>query len=190
MTNDDKVIACLSQFDYSARMKNIIEAAAHVGISKRSLQRYKDAGRIPVHFTRGKTRDVMMFEESDLDALKHDLENPKHPAPSQIVTAPGTDTSADESQALALTNTSGRLTEFAGLITKTIEATLTTRRASPAELAPKLMLSIPEAAALSGVAVATLRRAVQDKKLKTVAGIGGGYGKIKRADLDAYIKKL
>ncbi len=57
-------------------------------------------------------------------------------------------------------------------------------------VADKLLLSLPEAAMLSGVPVDKLRAAVKQGSLKAVSDIGRGLGKVKRVDLDAYVKRL
>jgi excisionase family DNA binding protein len=56
-------------------------------------------------------------------------------------------------------------------------------------LGEKMLLSLPQAAEVSGVPVAYLRAAVKAKRLKTVA-VGGGYGKVKRVDLETYVENL
>jgi excisionase family DNA binding protein len=57
-------------------------------------------------------------------------------------------------------------------------------------LSDKLLLSIPEASMLSGIPADKLRAAVKSRKLKAVQSVGRGLGKIKRSDLDAYVRKL
>jgi excisionase family DNA binding protein len=61
-------------------------------------------------------------------------------------------------------------------------------KVSIADAAHKLLLSLPEAAALSGLSRNHLRQAIKDRSLKS-RKIGRGW-RIKRADLDAYVRKL
>jgi excisionase family DNA binding protein len=61
-------------------------------------------------------------------------------------------------------------------------------RPSVTDLAHKLMLSIDESAQLSGVSSNHIREAIKAGKLKAKI-VGRGY-RIKRPDLDSYIKKL
>lgn len=56
------------------------------------------------------------------------------------------------------------------------------------DMAHKLMLSLPEAAALSGLSRRHLRQAMTDGQLKA-RKIGQGW-RVKRADLEAYVEKL
>jgi excisionase family DNA binding protein len=62
------------------------------------------------------------------------------------------------------------------------------RQVSIADAAHKLLLSLPEAAALSGLSRNHLRQAIKEKNLKS-RKIGRGW-RIKRADLEAYVSKL
>ena len=60
--------------------------------------------------------------------------------------------------------------------------------ASPVRLADKLTLTLTEAALLSGLSRSHLREAIEAGELKGRI-IGRGF-KVKRADLDAYMRKL
>ena len=62
------------------------------------------------------------------------------------------------------------------------------RHVSIADAAQKLLLSLPEAAALSGLSRNHLRQAIKEENLKS-RKIGRGW-RIKRADLEAYVRKL
>ena len=61
---------------------------------------------------------------------------------------------------------------------------------SLADLSHKLMLSLPEAARLSGVPIEELRKAAKAGKLKMVKNAGRGFGKVKRTELESYVRKL
>ncbi len=52
------------------------------------------------------------------------------------------------------------------------------------------MLSLPDAARLSGVPVEELRRAAKAGKLRMVRNAGRGFGKVKRTELEAFVRKL
>jgi excisionase family DNA binding protein len=60
--------------------------------------------------------------------------------------------------------------------------------ASPVRLSDKLTLSLTEAALLAGLSRGHLRLAIAEKKLKARI-IGRGW-RVKREDLEAYVKKL
>ena len=57
-----------------------------------------------------------------------------------------------------------------------------------AEVAHKIMLTLPEAAVLTSLSRNHLREAISKGKLKARI-IGRGW-RVKRSDLDAYVKKL
>jgi excisionase family DNA binding protein len=61
-------------------------------------------------------------------------------------------------------------------------------RESVTDLAHKLTLSLQEAARLSGLSRASLRAAIKAGKLKARI-IGRGY-RVKRSDLDVYVRKI
>jgi len=60
--------------------------------------------------------------------------------------------------------------------------------ASPVRLTDKLTLTLTEATLLSGLSRGYLRQAIHAGKLKARI-IGKGW-RVKRADLDSYVKKL
>jgi excisionase family DNA binding protein len=64
----------------------------------------------------------------------------------------------------------------------------TLSQAAPLSIADKLTLSLVEASQLSGLSRNHLRQAIEDKKLRARI-IGRGW-RVKREDLDAYVKKL
>jgi hypothetical protein len=45
-------------------------------------------------------------------------------------------------------------------------------------------------ARLSGLPVEALRKAVKTGKLKVIKSAGRGFGKVKRTELEAYVRKL
>jgi len=56
------------------------------------------------------------------------------------------------------------------------------------DIAQKIMLTLPEAALLTSLSRNHLRQAIEEKKLRARI-IGRGW-RVKRDDLDAYVKKL
>lgn len=153
-----------------------------VEVSIRTLQREASAGRLPVAYVRGHKGDEASFDAADLDRFAERRTSATYVSrdiPSQDNGAPV--------QALARQGQSSPLMQILALVEQA------RAQAKPQEtlsdLAHKMVLSLPEAAQLSGVPVAHLREAVHSKKLKTV-GIGRGLGKVKREDLDLFVKKL
>jgi excisionase family DNA binding protein len=157
------------------------EASARLNVSVRLVEKYASEGRLgPVSYVRGRTGKQADFDEAEVERLKAELESVDH----ALVVAPNR----------RATGLAGRGTteEFVSLLASAIQQASEHNHVPPAisELAHKLMLSLPEAARLSGVPVQTLRGAVKTGKLKIVKSAGRGFGKVKRDSLEAYVKKL
>ncbi|WP_414552798.1 helix-turn-helix domain-containing protein [Anabaena sp. CCY 0017] len=160
------------------------EAADFLGVSVRALERYVQQGRISVKYEKGKTRPTANFDSSELEAFKEELNQPTvKPAfeSRQIATEhqPGTE---------KLVKTSGEI----GVIDKLssiIEGLLSTNDNQPkVPVADKLLLSMAEAQALTGLSREFLKDAIAASELKAKV-IGKGW-RIKRSDLDEYINQL
>jgi hypothetical protein len=164
------------------------DAAAYLGVSERAIERYSAKGKLTVRYLQGRTRPVADFDEGELSALREEMQNPSEPTRPAIMPAGD---SSPGSQALMVPNQEKALAGFVGMLLSQMSEQLPAVAARHStSLSDKLMLSLPEAAEISGISVEQLRAAVKAKKLKTHPGIGGGYGKVKRADLDLFIKKL
>src|SRR5881396_3563092 len=50
--------------------KSKSEAAAYLGVTERTLERYTKQGKLPAKYIRGKTKTTPVYEEADLDKLK------------------------------------------------------------------------------------------------------------------------
>ena len=164
------------------------EAADYLGISTRALERYTSLQRIGVRYEKGKTGDQATFDEDELRRFKDQLSNHRRVLPAiDSEASPSPDT---QPRQLA------RLSDVAPLaIFERMTAALEgfQRQSDPSQLsivdlAAKLTLSLTEASQLSGLSRAYLRQAIEEKKLKARI-IGKGW-RVKRADLDSYVKKL
>ncbi len=153
------------------------EAANYIGASVRTLQRLTGAGKIPVTYERGHKGDEARYSQSDLDAY---LQSQKPVA----LMRPDTDATNDATQAMSLVTTGGAASGMAGAAL--IEAFA--QMSAPVRVSEKFTLSLVEAAQLSGLSRGHLRFAIEEKKLKARI-IGRGW-RVKREDLEAYIKKL
>ncbi len=152
------------------------EAADHLGISIRTLQRLTSQGKIAARQERGKTGPVTVYDTEELDRYKRESEEEVTGRVRPSV-APGT---PSESQALAIRQPRD-LQSLLDLFDRQRAPTLS-------DLAHKLVLTLDEAARLSGLSRGHLRQAISEGKLKGRI-IGRGF-KVKRSDLDAYVRKL
>ncbi len=179
------------------------QAAVILGKTTRAVERYAadSKNRLSVVYEKGRTRDVPMYDEGEIRALAERLRQPSSPAQAVITTQ---DDNADTRQSLVAISPQQALqaalspSDIATLATRqanTLEALQTAvsgiaeRLEKPAlSLADKLTLSLVEASQLSGLSRNHLRQAIEDKKLKARI-IGRGW-RVKRDDLDTYVRKL
>jgi excisionase family DNA binding protein len=138
------------------------DAAIYLGISTRALEGHASKGELSTRYVKGRTGDVADYADGELRKLKAKLDSKRAARLADVQ-------SGDLFQAL-LALTQKRKTQ---------------PQVNPSE---KLMVTLKEAADIVSLSPAHLRDAINTKKLKGRI-IGRGY-KIKRADLDAYIKKL
>ncbi len=170
------------------------EAAAILETSERTVERYanekdKDKPRLSVTFEKGKTRHVPMYDEGEVRELARKL---KEPTAARGIVMPNTDASDNADTSLSLLSPSRSMAspDFWAQIVARVEEM---RPAQPApvsslSIADKLTLSLAEAARLSGLSRNHLRQAIEEKKLKARI-IGRGW-RVKRDDLDIYVRKL
>ncbi len=164
---------------------NKTEAAEFLNVSTRALERYAAAGRIVGHYERGKTGKVLAFDADELQRFKTELEAPT----SRAIALPDKAPTQPTSRALARPDGAANalsidvLGAFAQLIHDNARQTTTS-----VPIEAKLLLSLLEAQALSGLSRNTLRAAIDAGKLKAKR-IGRGW-KVKRRDLDSWIEKL
>lgn len=160
-------------------------AAKYLGVSIRSLQRYTSAGRISATMVRGDRGLQTVYEQAEVEKFKEALTSAPayvRPAVTGVVgNAPGA-----ESTALAPIMQNGAEKLAAAL--EALKDAFKPAAAPAVPLSEKLMLTLAEAAQLSGLSRVYLREAIGKKKL-TARIIGKGF-KVKRSDLEKFIQKL
>ena len=178
------------------------EAAEFLKVSEKTVERYKSAGKLSARMIRttgddGKARQVLDFKEAELQRLKEELSGEKlfpiiTDGHAQTKTQTDTDRQTqldrltianEESLILGQTQT---VTVIQAIFEK-IETVLD-KQMQASDRAQKLMLSIPEASAISGLPKSFIRQSIKDGNLKSVV-IGRTY-KIKRTDLDSFVRDL
>jgi excisionase family DNA binding protein len=171
------------------------EAADILKSSARTVERLAGSGRLSVTYEQGKTRKVPRFEEAEVRQLKAELDGQTSPARAAVVGSEGIATRGDNGDKVgALLSLLGSQDFWAGVVNMHAPPALPPApgadgHAEPSvPLADKLTLNLAEAAQLSGLSRNRLREAITEKKLKGRI-IGRGW-KIKRDDLDLYVKKL
>jgi excisionase family DNA binding protein len=154
------------------------DAAAYLGISTRALEYHVTQGHISTRKEKGATGDVAMFDEDELRRLKAKIDERR--APRVAVVREENESPEAEPRSLA------RLSDVqpSRPALETLAALMTTRAA----VGDKIMLTLSDASSLTSLSANHLREAIRAGKLKGKI-IGRGY-KIKRSDLDAYVRKL
>jgi hypothetical protein len=190
------------------------EAAKFLGLSEKTIERYKASGKLPARLRRivgndGKTRKVLDFEQSDVERLKRELSG-EVVYPDLTGGQPQTKTRTDID---TRTSTDTKNSENTGLLTlgqpqtKTqTDTDIQTQTANPLDIISarvgdvvekhlevfraggKLLLNVNDCRLLTGLSDASLRDAIRSGELKGQI-LGRGY-KIKRVDLDRYIENL
>jgi excisionase family DNA binding protein len=185
------------------------EAATYIGVSVRTLMRLTGAKAGVAHLPKRRESAPTMYAKAELDRYLQSVSGT--PIVSGVVTpdthgAKNTPANMGVSRVSNMTGVpSVPLEEMIALMAQPLSVIverLEEMKAAPYQLPPapngqatltvpvadKLMLSLVEAAQLSGLSRGHLREAIEAKKLKARI-IGRGW-KVKRADLEAYIAKL
>ena len=174
------------------------EASKFLGVSEKTIERYKAAGRISAKTKRiigtdGRSRNIIDFNENDLERLKREL-NHQTVYPSVTDRHRQTETQTDiDRHSVNVTNTE------LGLDRQTVSQTHLTvlleqisrvfeRQLDASDRAHRLMLDLRDASILSGLSKSYLKSAIKDGTLKAKL-IGRGW-KVKRSDLDQFISDL
>ena len=162
------------------------EACEFLGVSERSLARYAAAGKIQVTYTKGTRGNIAIYDDADLERLKEELSQPTAIRPANEQAIPAIPATSDKLATRSVANLSGFFDQLQARDEVFITSLLQGR--SQVAIENKLTLNLQEAAQLSGLSRNHLRDAIREKKLKARI-IGRGW-RMKRSDLEAYIKKL
>jgi excisionase family DNA binding protein len=179
------------------------EAAEFLGVSEKTVERYKSAGKLSARLKRivgadGKSRKVLDFNQSDMERLQRELSgNVVFPEITDRHAQTETQTDTDGQTQLDTANFAGNelsiygqtpTANLFGIIFKSIE-TVSERHLQTSNRFQKLVLTVDEAAAVSGLPKAYIDRAIKKDGSLKATKIGGRY-RIKRQDLDEFINNL
>lgn len=172
---------------------NKTEAAEYLGCSVRQLERYTADNRIGVKMEKGRTRPTPIYDESELEAFKTSLERVVHrPAIQRMETPANSAETAIATQGdggLSVLSQASQMEAFARFIVEAVKAEKPeTSAPSLSDLSAKLLLTLAEAQALTGLSRDVLRAAIEDGSL-SARRIGRAF-RIKRGALDRYIEGL
>jgi hypothetical protein len=147
------------------------EVADELGVSSRSVENYVKRGKLSVRYEKGATSDVAVFDPSEVRRLKAELQSRSALVPTLMRENHEGEARKPESLALAVRP----LPREASLL-------------PPSEVVHKMLLTLAEAALVSGLRAGTLTRARREGKLRAVK-IGGSYH-FRPGDLRAFIESL
>lgn len=177
------------------------EAADYLGCSVRQLERYTADNRIGVRMEKGRTRPTPVYDEGELQTFKTSLERvvyrpavERMDAPESAAERAGNAIATQGDGALSGLSQAGaqasQMEAFARFIVEAVQAEKPATETAPSlsDLSAKLLLSLPEAQALTGLSRETLRAAIEAGEL-AARQLGRGW-KIKRRDLESYIENL
>lgn len=175
-TKDDSGLARSVALCENASM-NREEAAAALGISVRSLQRAVQSGLVGVSYKRGASgKEEARFDADEIARYKQTREAETVKPAVALAVAPMDDSMLARSVALVARET-------------TVEILRRVKGVRPGvPIDSKLLLKINEATHMTGLSRDVLREAINSGKLK--AKLIGRAWRIKRDDLESYIKKL
>ena len=163
------------------------QAAEFLGVSVRAIERYTQQGRLTVRYEKGKTRPTANYDQTELEAFKQELNQPTIKPVIESRQIP-TDV-YDETDIVPVNLTEfGEITvvdRLAGMVEMLI-ARGDKKPTVPIE--SKILLTLDEAQALTGLSKAYLRSAIRQGNLKGKQ-IGKSW-RIKRSDLDNFIDDL
>jgi excisionase family DNA binding protein len=156
------------------------EAADFLGISVRTLERHVARGELSVSYTRGSQGRERTFDRGELERFKESQAATTYVARPRVapVASDGASTAlvpVERARALQLTERKERRQLASSEVTIT-------------DLAAKLMLTRAEAARLSGLPRTLIKAAIAEGKLN--AHLTGAGWRVKRADLETYVRKF
>jgi hypothetical protein len=158
------------------------EVSEFLGVSTRLVEKYASDGRLgEVSYIRGKTGKQAEYSQEAVEKLKAALESPDT---ALATTTPDARLFAAQLVEAMASREQANIEAIRGLLSSSGEEP----RSASVRVSEKLLLNLSDCRLLTGLSEANLREAIKSNKLKAKI-IGRGW-KVKRPDLDEFIKKL
>jgi excisionase family DNA binding protein len=158
------------------------EAAEHLGISQRALERYTQQGRVSVKYVKATRGRQARYDLVEINELRQQLEEPLHrPAVETSLSVVPLPPERENKQVINLAPSDE-------LVRAVVEASNSINQNNISLIEKKLLLTLKEAQMMTGLGKATLKKAMSEGKLKAKR-IGGSW-RIKPDDLKSYIREL
>ncbi len=159
------------------------EAAEYLGVSTRAIERYTQKGKLGVKYSGGKTRPLAIYDKEELETTIH------KPVIESAPTTPTNLAARDVGLSGLVEKIITPLSSQLASLTEAIQSLKTLPHTQPTvPIENKLLLTLREVQALTGLSRETLREAIQFNQLK--AKIVGKAWRVKRSDLEDYIENL
>ena len=155
------------------------QAAEFLGVSVRALERYVQQGKLTVRYEKGKTRPTANFDQRELEAFKEELNQPtiKPAVESRQITTDVYDETDITPVNVAEFGEFTVVDRLAGMV----EMLITRGDKRPTvPIESKILLTLDEAQAMSGLSKRYLREAINQGNLKAKQ-IGKSW-RLKRSD--------
>lgn len=161
------------------------EAAQYLGCSERAIERYVKAGKLSCTYEKGKTRDIAVFQQSELDKIKYESKVIT-PAYEQVV-EPRQITTIDQDELTIYHDEPVGVVEVGDIskLSAMVELLLVGQQLKASD---KLVLTIDECHQLTGFPKEMLKEAIASSQLPAKK-IGRSW-RIKRSCLDTYIDNI
>ena len=163
------------------------QAAEFLGVSVRALERYVQQGKLTVRYEKGKTRPTANFDQRELETFKEELNQPtiKPAVESRQITTDVYDETDIVPVNVAEFGEFTVIDRLAGMV----EMLITRGDKKPTvPIESKILLTLDEAQAMTGLSKGYLREAIRQGSLKAKQ-IGKSW-RVKRSDLDDFIEDL
>lgn len=187
---------------------NKTEAAALLGVSVRAVERYAAADKLPARYIRGKTGQILDFEQADLERFKIEIETPTPKGTSTATTSSDDQRQGErdkarqeatedtrQSSTMALAKVVAPHTEASQtnpalqlLVQALQELQKTGGRPLSVPVEAKPLLTLAECSTLTGLSRATLKNAV-DQGTLNARQIGRAW-RVRRDELDQWLQTL
>jgi excisionase family DNA binding protein len=177
-----------------ANPMNKEEAAAFLGCSVRQLERHVKENKIGVRYEKGRTRPTPVYDEEELRRFKEEQERPVYKPAVQRVSeqrVEGMATQGDNNDgSLSLLPQPAQMEALSKLFEM-----MNGQRPEPEKPRPsvpietKMMLSVQEAGALSGLGTGAIEAAIKAGELGALRGKWRGR-RVRRKELEKWVSKL
>ena len=165
---------------------NKASAADFLGIGVRSLERYMFQNRIAYTRQRGKTGEVVVFEDSELQRFKEELYQPTNDGAVEVRQVSPQNSSQMVASSQIMAEIGESLLNISEGIDALLEAVKELAVKIPVETKP--LLTLAEARQLSGLSRQYLLQAIKEKRLNGQK-IGKAW-RVKRRDLERFVASL